>query len=312
MADSKLGILVNLFIPQRRKPNPKHAIPEKDKNLKGKTIVFTGGTDGMGRVAVDMLYAMGAHVVVLGRKQSRGNEIINELKNTKGKGSASFQVCDLSSMDSVKACADRIKKEYAKIDILVNCAGVNMPTKVITEDGFEMNWAVDYLAPYLLTNLLLEPLNKSKHARVVNLITNIAFVDSIDFNTLEKMPDFATKVPYAESKLSLSMFSIEMAEKLKGTGVSINYLHPGNIRSNLLRHLKGFEKIMGQYMLLMTSPTIVGADRVVRLAISSEFDGVTGTYLAEDTIKPPHKEAQITSKRKHIERITQKALSRWL
>ena len=108
------------------------------------------------------------------------------------------------------------------------------------------------------------------------------------------------------------MFSIELAEKLKGTGVTINYLHHGNIKSSLLRHLKGVEKMMARILIHMASPTKVGADRVVRLAISTELDGVTGTYLAEDTIKPPHKEAQIVSKRKQIEQITKNALSKWL
>ncbi len=312
LISDKTKIMLNLFVPQRGKPNPRHAIPESDKNLSGKTIVFTGGTDGMGRVAVDMLYKMGAHIIILGRKKSRGDEILSELKNTGENGSVGFQVCDLALMDSVKDCATRILNEHKKIDILVNCAGVNMPNEVITKDGFEMNWAVNYLAPYLLTTLLLDRLKESSQARIINLVTNIAFIDSIDFDEIETKQNFSTSEPYVESKLSLSMFSIELAEKLKETGVTINYLHPGNIKSNLLRHLKGFERIMGYYMLWMTSPTEVGADRVVRLAISSEFNGVTGTYLAEDLIKPPHKEAQIVSKRKQIEQITRKTLAKWL
>ena len=312
LISDKTSILLNLFLPQRKTPNLKHAIPEKDKNLKGKTIVFTGGTDGMGRVAIDMLYKMGAHIVLLGRNQERGNEIINALKNTEGNGSASFQVCDLSSMDSVKSCANSILNDYEKIDILVNCAGVNKPNKVITKDGFELHWAVNYLGLYLLTNLLLEPLKKPGHARIVNLVTNIAFVEKIDFKEIESKLDFATDEPYTESKIALSMFSIELAEQLKNEGITVNYLHPGNIKSSLLRHLTGMEKMMARIIVRMASPTEVGADRVVRLAISSAFDNITGTYLAEDTIKPPHKEAQIESKRKHIEQITRKALAKWL
>ncbi|MBX2841010.1 MAG: SDR family NAD(P)-dependent oxidoreductase [Flammeovirgaceae bacterium] len=203
-------------------------------------------------------------------------------------------------------------KDYKKIDILVNCAGVNMPNKVITKDGFELHWAVNYFAPYLLTNLLVKPLKKAKQACIVNLVTNLAFVEKIDFNKIESKQDFVTNEPYTESKLSLSMNSIELAEQLRSDGVSINYLHPGNIKSSLLRHLKGIEKMMANIMIRMASPTEVGADRVVRLAISSAFAGITGAYLAENTIKPPHKEALIESKRKHIEQITRKALAKWL
>ncbi len=312
MGNSKIGILFNLFLPQRRKPNPKHTVPEKDRILIDKTIVFTGGTDGMGRVAVDMLYKMGAHIIILGRNKERGNAVVDELKSTSGKGSASFRVCDLSLMDSVSDCADSIVKEHKKIDVLVNCAGVNMPKKVITKDGFELHWAVNYFAPYLLTNLLLQPLKNSKQARVVNLVTNINFIDTIDVDIIENTPDFATKEPYTESKLALSMVSIEMAEQLKNEGININYLHPGNIKSSLLRHLTGMQKLLARMMIYMASPTEVGADRVLRLAISSEFNGVTGIYLAEDTITSAHNEAQIVSKRKHIEKITRKALAKWL
>ncbi len=187
-----------------------------------------------------------------------------------------------------------------------------MPNKVITKDGFELHWAVNYFAPYLLTNLLVKPLKKAKQACIVNLVTNLAFVEKIDFNKIESKQDFVTNEPYTESKLSLSMNSIELAEQLRSDGVSINYLHPGNIKSSLLRHLKGIEKMMANIMIRMASPTEVGADRVVRLAISSAFAGITGAYLAENTIKPPHKEALIESKRKHIEQITRKALAKWL
>ncbi len=109
-----------------------------------------------------------------------------------------------------------------------------MPNKVITKDGFELHWSVNYFAPYLLTNLLLVPPKNAQQARIVNLVTNIAFVDKIDFNDIETKPDFGTNEPFVESKLSLSMFSIELAEQLKNEGITINYLHPGNIKSSLL------------------------------------------------------------------------------
>ncbi|WP_068475705.1 SDR family NAD(P)-dependent oxidoreductase [Saccharicrinis aurantiacus] len=312
MANSRLGILLNLFLPQRRNPNPKYAIPEKDKNLEDKTIVFTGGTDGMGRVAVEMLYNMGAHVVVLGRNKAKTENVISEISKTEGTGSLSLQICDLASMDSVKRCADRILAEYSRIDVLINNAGINITKPTFTSDGFETNWSINYLGSYLLTNLLLPRIQQSSPSRIVNLTTNTAFIDQINFNDIESKPNFDTSDTYTQAKLSMNMFSIDLAKKLAGKGVTVNYLYPGYIKSNLLSNLEGTAKMMQFFMNVMASPTEVGADRIVRLAISSEYADTTGAYISEDKIQAPHKEAQIESKRNHLKRISDKALKQWL
>lgn len=312
MAKSKLGILLNLFLPQRRKPNPNYAIPEKDKNLKGKTIVFTGGTDGMGRVAVEILYAMGAHVVILGRNKTKTENVISDIITAGGTGSLNLQICDLSSMDSVKKCSERILAEYSKIDVLINNAGINITKPSFTSDGFETNWSINYLGAYLLTNLLLPKIQQSSPSRIVNLTTNTAFIGQIDFDDIESKPNFNTGDTYTQAKLSMEMFSIDLAKKLEGTGVTVNYLYPGYIKSNLLSNLEGTEKMMQFFMNVMASPTEVGADRIVRLAISSEYEDKTGTYVSEDKIIPPHKEVLIESKRNHLKKISDKALKQWL
>lgn len=305
-------IALNLFLPKRRKPDPAHAITEADKDMSGKTVVLTGGTAGIGRVAAAQLYGMGANLVLLGRKQAEGDAVIRELTATGGRGSARFLICDLASMDSVKACAERILADNERIDVLVNGAGINATKTVITEDGFELNWAVNCFGPILLTRLLTDRIRASAPARIVYLVTNLTFLDRIDPDEIAARPDFASDEPYVESKLSGSMMMIDLAARLAGDGVTVNYLHPGNIRSDLLRHLTGAERVMGHVMRLMASPTEVGADRVVRLAVSSEFEGVTGAYLVEDTVKPAHPEAQDAHKRARIAQITDKALARWL
>lgn len=312
LISDKTRILLNLFLPQRKKPNPHHEIPESDKKLSGKIIVFTGGTDGIGRVAVKMLYEMGARVVLLGRNKTKGEAVISELTVTEGNGAASFEICDLASMKSVKDCANRILAEYSNIDVLVNNAGINMTRPTFTEDGFESNWAINYLGPYLLTNLLLERIKKSSPSRIINLTTNTEFIENIDVEEIQNKPDFNTSNTYTEAKLSMNMFSIELAEKLKESGVTVNYLCPGYIKSNLLSNLEGAEKVMQFFMNIMASPTEVGADRIVRLAISSEFENVTGTYVNEDKVKVHHPESQIIAKRKQLKQISKKALSQWL
>ncbi|WP_184584273.1 SDR family NAD(P)-dependent oxidoreductase [uncultured Sulfitobacter sp.] len=312
LISDRTRITINLFLPQRRTPDPRHAIPQADRDLTGKTIVMTGGTDGIGRVAAGMLCDMGANLVLLGRRQAVGDRVIRELAATGGAGTVSFQVCDLASMDSVKACAERILAAHDRIDVLINGAGVNATRPTFTEDGFEMNWAVNYLAPILLTRLLADRITASAPARIVYLVTNLAFLDRINMDEIAAKPDFATSEAYVESKLSGSMFMIDLAQELESKGVTVNYLHPGNIRSNLLRDLTGAERIMGYVIRVAASPTEVGADRIVRLAASSEFDGITGAYLVEDTIRPAHPEAQNASLRKQLSRITERTLKNWL
>ncbi|WP_411819410.1 SDR family NAD(P)-dependent oxidoreductase [Hyphococcus formosus] len=310
--NEKIRLLLKLFTPQRRKPDPRHAMPKADRDLSGKTIVFTGGTDGIGRVAVSMLYEMGASLVLLGRDTAKGESIVKDLAASDGRGTATFERCDLSSLQSVKECGDRILATQPQIDALVNCAGVNAMTDRLSQDGFATNWAVNYLAPVLLTRLLLGRLRASAPARIVNLTTDTAYLDRLDLDMMETDPTLGQKDSYAGSKLALEMFSVDLAHDLKSFGVTVNLQHPGYIRSNLLRNLRGIERVMQGLMRIMASPTEVGADRIVRQVASSAFAGVTGVIIAEDQQRPHHAEVGDTAKRERLARLTDKILALWL
>ncbi|GAA6137095.1 SDR family oxidoreductase [Arenicella sp. 4NH20-0111] len=312
LISAKTRILLNLFLPQRRRPNPRYSVSDADTDLSGKTIVFTGGTDGIGRVAVEILFKMGADIVLLGRNRAKSEEVIRQLKSMDDQRTARLYCCDLASMESVNECADRILADTPHIDVLINNAGINLNRRIITPDGFETNWAVNYLGPYLLTNRLLKRVRESAPSRIVNLTTNTEFLDELDCDEISVKTDFDTNSSYVESKLSMNMFSIDLALELEGSGATVNSLCPGYIRSNLLSNLSGPEKIMQAIMNIMASPAEVGADRLVRLAISSEFSGVNGIYLNEDQTRPHHRDAQNFDKRKRIRKITEKALSQWL
>ncbi len=308
----KARIALKLFTPQRRRPDPRHTLPEADRNLAGRTVVFTGGTDGIGRVAVGMLHAMGAHVVVLGRSAEKGAVLVRELTARGGPGSVRFEACDLASLTSVRDCADRILASCDRIDALVNCAGVNAMTDRPSADGFQMNWAVNYLAPVLLTRLLLDRLRASAPARIVNLSTDTLYLERLDLDAIEGTPGLPAKDSYAASKLALEMASIDLARELDGSGVTVNLQHPGYIRSNLLRNLRGAERVMQGVMRVMASPTEVGADRIVRQVASSKLDGVTGILIAEDDPRPFHGDAQDPATRERIRRLTDGLLAPWL
>ncbi|MFR9651957.1 MAG: SDR family NAD(P)-dependent oxidoreductase [Rikenellaceae bacterium] len=212
-------------------------------------------------------------------------------------------------MDSVKSCAESILAKHLKINILVNCAGVNMLGVIkFTDDNIETTWAVNYFAPVLLT-LLLQP---AITERIVNLTTDTLFIDSIDYDYIAMHSDFNTKAPYFDSKLALNMFTIDIAEKLKHKGITVNAMLPGYIKSNLLRDLKVAARIMQTMMNIMASPTEVGADRIVRLVAAERFGKETGLYMAEDKIEPFHPEALNTESREKIKVATDRFLSRWV
>ncbi len=301
-------LLLTSLLPQRKSPDPRHAIPDADKDLSGKTVVFIGGTDGMGRVAVRQLYQLGANLVLLGRDQVKAKGVLSELAFSEGPGAISFEHCDLLSMESVRQCAGRVLGVTRRIDVLVNCAGANFQERAVTSEGFERNWAVNYLGPFLLTNLLLERLTASVPARIVNVSSATEAVGHIDFQDLQLERGYSPARAYARAKLALNMFTIDLARRLEGTGVSVNALNPGFIKSNLLRDLRGFEAIGRPMMQLLASPPEVGADRIVRLAVSSEYEGVSGNYVYEDSIASPNPETRDGEAVARLMRISEQAV----
>ena len=306
----QVGMVLNTFIPQRRTPDPRHAIPESDRNLSGKTVVFTGGTDGMGRVAVEMLCNMGARVVLLGRNEAKGAAVVREIAAAVGRGAVEFQLCDLASMASVRACAERVLAGHGRIDVLVNCAGANVPERIVTGEGFETTWAINYLGPFLLTTLLLERLKHSAPARIVNVSSETEALGHIDFDDLQMEQGFSTLKAYPQAKLALNAFTIDLARRLEGTGVTANCLNPGFISSNLLRDMQGVQGLFRYVMRVFASPPAVGADRIVRLAVSSDYQGVTGTYVSEDTITAPNPEAHDPAVQEKLMQVSESAVSR--
>ncbi len=302
MFSEKTKILLKFFTPQKKITNPKHTVLELDKNLSGKIVVFTGGTNGIGRSSVKLLFKMGATIIVLARSKAYEKSLIKELK---GNGKLVYELCDLSSLSSVKKTAEKIKNEYSNIDFLINCAGVNIFDTKLTNDGFEYNWAVNYFAPYILTNILLDNIK----GRIVNLTTDTTLIDEL---SLIDVKNFITEKPYYDSKLALEMFSLTLSEKLEFKKVGVNNIHPGNIKSNLFGEIKGFKRVSQIIKNFMASPTIVGAERVVRSAISSEYANKTGLYIYEDDIKEPHKEVKNKEKRELLEILTKKVLQNWL
>ena len=264
-----------------------------NKDLKGKTIVFTGGTDGMGKAAVTKLAKMGAKIMLFGRREGKSLQAIKEIIAISNNHDIYYVPCDLASQKSIRNAGNVILEQCPRIDILINCAGMNAGERVLTEDEFEMSWAVNHLASFLLNNLLLERLKASAPARIVNLSSAMEKHGHIHFSDIQlENSGWSTLKSYAQAKLAMNMMTRKMAKELAGTGVTINALNPGFIKTNLLQNIKGWERIIGvPYMFFFASKPEVGADRILRLALADEYENISGKFVYEDVIKDPNPEA---------------------
>ena len=202
-----------------------------DLQLKGKVVMVTGSTDGLGREVARRSAALGAHVIVHGRNQERGNALVSEIAK-EGKGTAKFYAADFASLAEVRALGQRILKDYDRLDVLVNNAGVWLRDRQVSKDGHEMHFAVNYLAGFLLTHTLLPKIVASAPSRIVNVASGAQ--SPIDFNDVMLERPGAAGRGYGQSKLAQILFTVDLAEELKGKNVVVTALHPATMMDTTL------------------------------------------------------------------------------
>jgi NAD(P)-dependent dehydrogenase (short-subunit alcohol dehydrogenase family) len=232
------------------------------------TILVTGATDGLGRRVARELAAKGVTVLLHGRNPERLEATLEELRSQVGSEKANLYLADLSSLAAVRDLADRILSEHDRLDVLVNNAGIIARERRESEDGYELTFAVNYLSHFLLTRLLLPLLKDSAPARIVNVAS--AGQSPVDFSNLMLKRGYDAMKAYSQSKLAQVMFTFELAEHLRDTGVTVNALHPASLMDT-----KMVQSTFGYTM----STVEEGTEAVVRLAISPEIEGVTGRYF---------------------------------
>jgi NAD(P)-dependent dehydrogenase (short-subunit alcohol dehydrogenase family) len=232
------------------------------------TILITGATDGLGKRVAGELAAKGTTVLLHGRSPERLEATLEELRSQTSSQKVGSYLADLSSLAAVRDLADRILSEYDRLDVLVNNAGIIVQERKESEDGYELTFAVNYLSHFLLTSLLLPLLKDFAPARVVNVAS--AGQSPIDFSNLMLEQGYDAMKAYSQSKLAQVMFTFELAERLQGTGVTVNALHPASLMDTKMVHCT-----FGYAM----STVEEGSEAVVRLAVSSELEGVTGRYF---------------------------------
>jgi len=262
--------------------------------MDAKTILITGSTDGIGKQTALELAEMGARVILHGRNESKARQVLQEIEQKTGSAQLDFCSADLSSLKQIRTMGAEIRRKYNRLDVLINNAGVAMNTFEISDDGYEMTFAVNYLAAFALTLLLLDLLTQSTSGRIIN-VSSMVHSSSLDFENLVKPRQFDGWEAYCQSKLCNVVFTYELAEKLRNLGVTVNCLHPGVIDTKLLRvNFSG------------GSPVTEGSRKLVYLATAPEIAAMTGKYFKDNRQTRPAEIAYDPETRKKLWNLSEK------
>ena len=235
---------------------------------KGRTALVTGATDGVGRVVARELAKQGWRVLVHGRDRPRGEALVREIE--RAGGSATFLAADLGSLAEVRRLADQVRKATDRLELLINNAGIGTAGagRQTGADGHELRFAVNYLAGFLLTYLLLPLLKASRPARIVNVAS--AGQRAIDFSDVMLTRHYSGVAAYCQSKLAQIMFTVDLADELKGSGVIANALHPSTYMNTTMVRRAGVSPM---------SKVEDGAEAILQLAVSPKLEGRSGLYF---------------------------------
>jgi len=244
-------------------------------SMKGKICLVTGANSGIGFETAKALARMGARVGLVCRTPAKCEDAKSTILQAVPDAELGSFAADLSSQAEIRRVAADITRTYPKIDVLINNAGIVENTFKRSVDGIEMTFAVNHLAYFLLTNLLLEPIKAAAPSRIINVSSAAHFGARIDFDDLQGEKGYNGWRAYSQSKLANILFTYELARRLAGTGVTVNCLHPGVIGTKLFRNLGIINTLAG---IFLSSPE-KGAETSVYLASSPEVEGVTGKYF---------------------------------
>ncbi len=266
--------------------------------LEGKTCLVTGANSGIGKETTLAVAQMKADVIMVCRNKGKGEAAREEILAKTGNESVDLLLCDLSSLAEVRRLAAEVQSRYNRLDVLVNNAGIfSLSGKTV--DGFEKTFAVDYLAPFLLTNLLLELLKSSAPSRIVNVSSAAHFGGHIDLDAVAKGGGAAGWGAYSNSKLALVMFTRELATRLRGTAVTVNCLHPGSVATNIW----WIARLVARPFLKSARE---GAETSIYLASAPEVDGVSGEYFDGKAVKKSAEESYDEKKMIALWNVTSK------
>jgi NAD(P)-dependent dehydrogenase (short-subunit alcohol dehydrogenase family) len=263
--------------------------------MRGKVVVITGGNSGIGLAAARDIAARGATVVITARSEMKGATAVDLIRRSSGNDATTVLPLDLASFASIRAFAERVLDQYDRLDVLVNNAGGLLSQRRLTREGHEMTFGVNHLGHFLLTGLLRERLEVSAPSRIINVSSIGHRFGSISFaDPMYERRRYNPSEAYNQSKLANVLFTAELAERLNGTGVTANSLHPGAVRTGFgsADDTRGFER----FVMVIGRPFMIsarrGAKTIVYLACSPEVETVTGRYFVRCKPRTPSKKAR--------------------
>ena len=249
--------------------------------MNGKTVLVTGATNGIGKETALALAEMGAQVILVGRNAEMCARITAQINQQPGQARAEYLVADLSSQAQIRRLAAQFKDQYPRLDVLVNNAGAYNLKREMTADGIEITFALNHLNYFLLTNLLLDVIQASTPARIVNVSSAAHLTGKLDFDDLQNPRHYSSWTAYRNSKLANVYFTYELARRLEGSQVTANVLHPGFVASNFGKNGSGLLRPIFNIIQLFAISPKQGAQTSIYLASSPEVVGVTGKYFVE-------------------------------
>ena len=233
-----------------------------------KTVLITGSTDGIGKQTAIELAGKEYHVFIHGRNSEKAKKVTSEIQQLTGNNNVEYVTGDFSSLHQVRTMADEMSRRVDALDVLINNAGIYLSQREMSEDGYEMQFQVNHLSPFFITNLLTDLLKKSDQGRVI-VVSSMMHSGNLDLDNLQGEKHYNGTDAYSRSKLLNLLFAYKLSDKLQNSGITVNALHPGAINTKMLRSMYGGAG----------SSTEKGAETPVYLADSDEVKNVTGKYF---------------------------------
>ena len=284
--------------------------------MKNKTVVITGATSGLGRATAIQLAQKGAFVVIIARSNTKANEVIKEIKKEGGKGQ--FIIADLSSMKDTKEAAESINKIVDRLDVLINNAGAYFPKYRETSEGFESTLALNYLSPFLLTHHLIEQMEQTTseigRSRIINISSTMHKRPILWDDLNYKETTYNSSLAYEHTKHLLTSFTYYLSKQLKETGITVNCIHPGFVKTALVQSDFPFAMnvIVPIVFLLIGETPEQAADTPVWLALSNEGKGINGEYIHHRKVKKSWPPTRNENAQTRLYNVTQSMLGEWL